>query len=191
MVVEREWREASDMPQSTVTLAAIVIVAAVLRFHGIGAGIPYAIGVDEPQIVNRAVIMMKTGDFNPHFFDYPTLYIYAQLVVAALRFMTGAMSGHWGSLGDVSSAEFFLWARAMSAAIGTLTVLLVHQIGARWGTRPALLAAGLMAVMPLHVRESHYALTDVPLTFFVTLTMLCTLRLHEQPRVPRVIAAGV
>ena len=32
----------------------------------------------------------------------------------------------------------------------------------RWGARHAALAAGLMAVMPLHVRESHYVLTDVP-----------------------------
>jgi 4-amino-4-deoxy-L-arabinose transferase-like glycosyltransferase len=189
-MVEREWREASDMRRATVTLAAILIVAAALRFPGLGSGIPYGIGVDEPQIVNRAVIMMKTGDFNPHFFDYPTLYIYLQLVVATLRFMTGAMSGLWGSLGDVSSSEFFLWARALSAAIGTLTVLLVYQIGARWGTRPALLAAGFMAVMPLHVRESHYALTDVPLTFFVTLTFLLALRLHEQPRLASVVVAG-
>jgi 4-amino-4-deoxy-L-arabinose transferase-like glycosyltransferase len=190
MVVEREWREASDMRRSTVSLAAILIVAAVLRFLALGSGIPYAIGVDEPQIVNRAVIMMRTGDFNPHFFDYPTLYIYVQLVVAAARFMTGAMSGQWASLGQVSSADFFLWARVVSASIGTLTVLLVHQVGMRWGTRPALLAAGLMAVMPLHVRESHYALTDVPLTFFVTLTFLLTLRAHEQPHARAFVLAG-
>ena len=181
-MVEREWREASDMRRSTVSLAAILIVAAVLRFLALGSGIPHAIGVDEPQIVNRAIIMMRTGDFNPHFFDYPTLYIYVQLMVATLRFMSGAMSGEWGSLAQVSTADFFLWGRAVTAALGTLTVLLVHRIGARWGTRPALLAAGLMAVMPLHVRESHYVLTDVPLTFFVTLTFLLSLRVHEQPR---------
>jgi 4-amino-4-deoxy-L-arabinose transferase-like glycosyltransferase len=29
-----------------------------------------------------------------------------------------------------------------------------------------------MAVMPLHVRESHFVLTDVPATFFVCLTLL-------------------
>ena len=39
-----------------------------------------------------------------------------------------------------------------------------------------------MAVMPLHVRESHYVLTDVPLTFFVTLTLLLTLRAAERER---------
>ncbi len=61
-------------------------------------------------------------------------------------------------------------------------MLLVYRIGMRWGARHAALAAGLMAVMPLHVRESHYVLTDVPVTFFVTLTLLLTLAAHERER---------
>ena len=187
MVIEREWREASDMRRSTLSIAAILVVAAALRFFGLEAGIPYAVGVDEPQILNRAVIMMKTGDFNPHFYDYPTLYIYLQLIVAITRFILGAMAGEWHSLAQVSTADFFLWGRAVTAAIGTATVLLVYLIGLRWGTRPALLGAGLMAVMPLHVRESHFVLTDVPLTFFVTLAFLAALRAHERPH-PRAFA---
>ena len=177
---EREWREASDMRQSTLSAAAVVAVGAGLRFYALGAGVPYAIGVDEPQIVDRAVGMMRSGSYNPHFFDYPTLYIYVQLAVAVLRFMVGAMSGRWDSLADVGSADFFLWGRAATATLGTATVLLVYMIGLRWGTRPALLAAGLMAVLPLHVRESHFVLTDVPVTFFVTLTFLLALRAHER-----------
>jgi 4-amino-4-deoxy-L-arabinose transferase-like glycosyltransferase len=34
--------------------------------------------------------------------------------------------------------------------------------------------------MPLHVRESHYVLTDVPATFLVMLTLLLSLRAHER-----------
>ena len=189
-MIEREWREASDMRRSTLSLAAILAVAATLRFVGLGSGIPYAIGVDEPQIVNRAVIMMRTGDFNPHFFDYPALYIYVQLAVAVLRFMVGAMNGEWQALDQVTTADFFVWGRAVTATLGTATVLLVHQIGLRWGTRPALLAAGVMAVSPLHVRESHYILTDVPTTFFVTLACLMALRAHEQERASAFAWAG-
>jgi 4-amino-4-deoxy-L-arabinose transferase-like glycosyltransferase len=178
------------MRRATVSLAAILAVAAGLRFFGIGAGIPYAIGVDEPEIVHRAVGMMRSGDFNPRFFDYPTLYVYVQLATACARFLAGAMSGKWHALADVSYADFYVWGRAVTAAFGTLTVLLVYLTGLRWGTRPALLAAGLMAVMPLHVRESHYVLTDVPMTFFVALTMLLALRAHEQPRAGTFAAAG-
>ena len=69
-------------------------------------------------------------------------------------------------------------------------MLLVYRIGMRWGARHAALAAGLMAVMPLHVRESHYVLTDVPVTFFVTLTLLLTLAAHERERAASFAWAG-
>ena len=170
------------MRQSMITLVIILALAALLRFVGIGSGIPFNIGVDEPEIMDRAVRMMKTGDFNPHFFDYPGLYFYAQLGVACLRFLVGATTGQWTSLDQVHSADFYLWGRALTALLGTLTVVLVYLAGMRWGTRSAALAAGLMAVMPLHVRESHYVLTDVPATFFVALTLLLTLRAHERER---------
>jgi 4-amino-4-deoxy-L-arabinose transferase-like glycosyltransferase len=189
-VIEREWREASDMRRSTISLTAVLFVAAVLRYVGLGAGIPYAIGVDEPEIVNWSVGMMRSGSLNPHFYHYPAFYIYLQLVVACVRFIFGALAGHWSSLAQVSSADFYLWGRALTAAFGTATVLLVYLTGLRWGTRPALLGAGLLAVLPLHVRDSHYVLTDVPQTFFVTLTFLLSLRAHEASRARAFAVAG-
>jgi 4-amino-4-deoxy-L-arabinose transferase-like glycosyltransferase len=190
-VTEREWREASDMRKSTLSLAAILAVAAILRFHGLGTGIPFAVSVDEPEIVDRAVAMMRTGDFNPRFYDYPGLYIYLQLAVSVVRFIAGAIGGEWQSLNQVTSADFFVWGRGLTAAIGTVTVLLVYLAGLRWGTRTALLAAGFMAVIPLHVRESHFVLTDVPVTAFVALTLVLSLRAHEQPRAAAFALAGV
>ncbi|MGH9370204.1 MAG: hypothetical protein ACRD15_01590, partial [Vicinamibacterales bacterium] len=136
-MIEREWREASDMRRATVSLAAILIIAAALRFFALGAGVPFAVGVDEPQILHRSVIMMRTGDFNPRFFDYPGLYIYVQLATATARFMWGARAGEWHSLNEVTTDDFYLWGRAVTAALGTLTVWLVYLIGLRWGTRPA------------------------------------------------------
>ncbi len=179
-MIEREWREASDLRTSRFALAAVLIAAAVLRFWALGRGIPYAVQVDEPEIVERAVNMMRSGSLHPHFFDYPSLYIYVQLVVACARFIAGAISGQWASLGEAAGGAFYLWGRAVTAALGVVTVLLVYQIGARWGARHALLAAGLMAVLPLHVRYSHYVLTDTPLTLFITLTLLLSLSAHER-----------
>ena len=179
-MIEREWREASDLRTSRFALAAVLIAAAVLRFWAIGSGIPYAVQVDEPEIVERALNMMRSGSLHPHFFDYPSLYIYVQLVVACVRFLAGAISGEWASLADATGGAFYLWGRAITAALGVVTVLLVYQIGARWGARHALLAAGLMAVLPLHVRYSHFVLTDTPLTLFITLTLLLSLVAHER-----------
>ena len=139
--------------------------------------------------MDRVVQMMRTGDFNPHFFDYPGL-----LLPAAGR-RRPPLPG-WRDPRPVERArpgghgDFYLWGRAVTAIFGTLTVLLVHRIGMRWGARHAALAAGLMAVMPLHVRESHYVLTDVPVTFFVTLTLLLTLSAHERERAASFAWAG-
>jgi hypothetical protein len=83
-VVEREWREARDLRTSRLALSLVLIAAAVLRFWALGRGIPYAVQVDEPEIVERAVGMMRSGSLHPHFFDYPALYIYLQLSVAVV-----------------------------------------------------------------------------------------------------------
>jgi 4-amino-4-deoxy-L-arabinose transferase-like glycosyltransferase len=124
--------------------------------------------------------MIKTGDFNPHFFDYPSLYMYVQAVVAVFRFAVGAMQGMWSGLAQAPTEEFYVWGRAVTATLGTATVWIVYRAGMRWGGRTALLAAVMIAVMPLHVRESHYVLTDVPATFLVMLTLLLSLRAHER-----------
>jgi 4-amino-4-deoxy-L-arabinose transferase-like glycosyltransferase len=168
------------MRPSVVGLAMVLAVAAVLRFWALGSGIPFAVGAGEPEIMTRVVRMMQTGDFNPHSFGCPALYIYVQLAVACVHFVLGVGSGAFGSLAGISDANLYLWARAVTALLGTATVYVVYVTGTRWGARHALLAASLMAVMPYHVRESHYVLTDVPMAFLTTLSFLFTLRALEK-----------
>lgn len=189
-IAKREWRESADQHPSPAGLALALVAAALLRFWALPHGIPFSVQVDEPEVMERAVRMMKTGDFNPHFFDYPTLYMYVEACVSVLRFLVGAMRGKWSSLALAPSADFYLWGRAVTATLGTATVFLVYRAGMRWGARTALLGAVLLAVMPLHVRESHYVLTDVPMTFFVTLTFLLSLRAHERATLSAFAAAG-
>ena len=97
-VIDREWREAADLRPSRVGLALALAAAALLRFWTLGHGVPYMLGVDEPDVMDRAVRMVQTGDFNPHFFDYPSLYMYVQAVVVVARFLLGAVRGEWSSL---------------------------------------------------------------------------------------------
>ena len=134
--------------------------------------------------------MMKAGTLNPHFFDYGQLVIYIQFFVSVVRFIVGSVTGAWDSLAHVTSDSFYLWGRAVTASFGVATVFVVFRIGLRWGARHALLAAALMALMPLHVRYSHYVLTDIPLTFFVAMTMLMSLSAHERPVTRAFVWAG-
>jgi 4-amino-4-deoxy-L-arabinose transferase-like glycosyltransferase len=186
----RKWREPADQHPSRLGLALALIAAALLRFWALPHGIPFSLQVDEPEVMERAIRMMKTGNFNPEFFDYPSLYMYVEAVVSVCRFLVGAMRGEFAALAQASSAHFYLWGRAVTATLGTATVFVIYRAGMRWGARTALLGAVLLAVMPLHVRESHYVLTDVPVTFFVTLTFLLSLRAHERSTVRAFAIAG-
>ena len=117
------------MRVSTANLAVVLLTAAVLRFWGLGHDIPHAIGADESEIVTRVVTMMKTGDFNPHFFDHPGLIFYVHLAVAIARFAAGAVAGHWTSLDQVGPADFSGHAASLPCSASPLC-----SCSTRWGS---------------------------------------------------------
>ena len=174
-----------------VAAAAIVVAAAALRLWNIDSGIPHNVGQDEPHIMERVVRMMKTGDFNPHFFDWPSLTFYLNLIVSIGTFLFGAMRGAWSHLDQITADQLYLAGRQFTALVGTATVALTFAAGRRWGPGVALFAAAFMAVMPNHVRESHYVLTDVPTAFFTTLALLLALRATERGTTWSIAAAGL
>src|SRR5262245_12057996 len=143
--------------------------------------------------MNRAVAMMKSGDFNPHFFDYGGLTIYFHVAIASVRFAVGTLSAApgYGSLDGVWEGSFYLWARGATAIIGTLIVYIVYRVGLRWGVGVGLIAALFAAIHPNLVREAHLALTDTPLTFFVALTMLIAVIAAEDGRLRWFALAGM
>jgi hypothetical protein len=153
-------------------VAGILLLGALLRLSEIDNGLPYVVGVDEPEILERAVRMMKTAEFNPRFYDYPGFTFYFHTAIASARFLTGAMAGRWTSLDDVWPGDFYLWSRIATAVLSVLTIFIVYRTALRWGEAVALMAALAMAVHPQLVREAHFALTDTPLTFFVAISLL-------------------
>lgn len=172
-------------------LLLMLLTGGVLRFTALGHGIPFAPGIDEPEIMERAVRMMRTGDFHPRFFDYPGLYIYLQMIVACVRFIAGSIDGLWSHLDQASTGDFYLWGRAVTATLGTATIAIVYFAARRISPLAGLFAAALFAVQSLHVRESHFVLTDVPMTFFVALTMLLSLRAGGTPSFRAFAYAGM
>ncbi|HEY3885190.1 MAG TPA: glycosyltransferase family 39 protein, partial [Vicinamibacterales bacterium] len=175
----------------TLLLLAIVAVAAAARLWNLGTGVPFAVGIDEPQVVDRALRILKTGDWNTHLFDYPTLAIYLHAIAAAARFLWGAVRGEWTSLDGFRIRAVYTTARLLTAATGVATVWLTYRLGARLGRRDVgLLAAAQMAVQPSHVRESHFALTDVPAAALTTAAVLLAVRAADRRTVRAYAAAG-
>jgi 4-amino-4-deoxy-L-arabinose transferase-like glycosyltransferase len=158
-------------------LALILGVAAAARLWFLHAGIPHAVGIDEPQVVDRALGILRTGVWNPHIFDYPTLVIYLNAMVDIVRFLWGALNGEWASLDGFPIAAVYTAGRFVTAMIGVATVWLIYRLGAELSSRRvALLAAAQLAVRPLHVRESHFILTDTPMTALTTLAVWLSVR---------------
>jgi 4-amino-4-deoxy-L-arabinose transferase-like glycosyltransferase len=158
-------------------LALILAAAAAARLWYLSAGIPHAVGIDEPQIVDRALRILRTGDWNPHIFDYPTLVVYFYAMVDIVRFLWGALKGEWASLDGFTIPAVYTAGRFVAAMIGVATVWLTYRLGTELSSRRvALLAAAQLAVRPIHVRESHFILTDVPMAALTTLAVWLSVR---------------
>ena len=100
------------------------------------------------------------GVLNPHFADWPHLYFYVAAAWLAPFRLIGLVT---------DQASGYLGVRILDALIGTATVALAYEFGRRaYGWLPGVFAAAGVAVAFLHVRDSHFALLDVPLTLACT-----------------------
>ena len=179
-------------------LIAFVALGLAARLWGLKFGLPVVYARPDELLLIGVVVGFFRGDPNPHFFEYPTLYLYALAGVYCLFYARWMLAG-WvrDSAGfaasfKVSFVPFFLAARATAAVLGSATVALVHAIARPlFGASAGLLAALFMAVAFLHVRDSHYATTDVPMVFFVAAAMLAIVRVHCYRRAFDARLAGV
>src|SRR5262245_57796434 len=185
-------------------LIAILALAAGLRVAGLGVGLcPSRAGPvlhplarpDEQYLWNLG-LGIYAGDPNPHFFLHPTLLPTA-LALADAAYVAAASL----ALGSRDAVErellrdprALVWIdRGLVAAIGVGTVLLVHRLAGRaFGPAAGLAAALFLAVAPLHVRDSHFGVTDVPLAAFVCLALLAALRVESRGSARDYALAGI
>ena len=164
-------------------LLAILALAAGVRFRGIAFGLPDVDARPDETTVMNLAIGFFTGDLNPHFFNYPTLYPYCLFGLYACYYVWGTLRGEFASLSDLAAryasdpTRFFLLDRALSALAGTATVYVVYRIGSQLaGRRTGLIAAFFLALAHLHVRDSHFGVTDVAATLLITCSVLFILR---------------
>ncbi len=171
--------------KSQVALLVILALALALRVIGINFGLPHTYHPDEGALIMPALRILQTGDLNPHRFDYGSAYIYTLSGFYIPYFLTGVKAGLFSTIQDVPVIEdyasitrypfpsVFLAARLLNAVLGTLTVLTTYVLTRRvLGLKHALVAALLLAVAPLHVRQSHFATTDTPMILAVLISLL-------------------
>jgi hypothetical protein len=152
---------------------------------------------DEEALVPRFVTF-DAGDPNPHWFMYPTLSLYLTYAWLKGMLLGGHALGVWTGPTDVATLAqadpraLYLTARLLSALVGTATIAATYRLARLLGGRAAgLVAALLVTVSFLHVRESHFFKPDAILSFFVTVALIgCTL-LQRRGTVGAALLAGV
>jgi len=170
---------------------AIMALALALRLWGLGFGLPYLYHPDEPFNVRVVQNMVKTGDLNPHFFTYPTLFYYIQALAYGAYSLVGAVRSPADTpsfvqlgfgTGMTPLPGAWLLGRAVSTALGTASVGLVYLIGRRLADRRAVgLAAALwMAVSPMNVSNSRLITPDMLLVFTILLALLAIVQVYRR-----------
>jgi Glycosyltransferase family 87 len=140
-----------------VALAAVLAGAAALRIPGLENGLPYAtlLNPDEQSIVPRAWHMVHGGGPDPHWFDYPTFVLYLFAPFQA-----------WQDRPSVLTARILIVLLAVGAVAAS------WWLGKRaYGPLAGTVAAAIVAVETTHVLYSHMAVTDVPLTLGVAVSL--------------------
>jgi 4-amino-4-deoxy-L-arabinose transferase-like glycosyltransferase len=170
-------------------LAAIVAVAALVRFWAIGFGLPYTNARPDETIIIDVAFSFMRGNFHPAFFDYPWLYMWTLAGLYLLYYAWGRTVGWFTSISDLLAswrvhwAPFFYIPRMLSAVAGTLTVPVVFRIARTlWDQSTAVVAALFMALAFIHVRDSHFGSTDVSMTLLMMVSISCLMQGHLSKR---------
>ena len=182
-------------------LGAIVLLAAVLRIWGIEYGLPHPLTrPDEERITDKALRMLSDQTLGPGEFVYPSLQKYLCMAALEAHFAFLRLSGRCPTRGDfiewvtvVHPRLYYRTCRLVSVLTGVATVPLVFALGRRLSgqRRVGLVAALLLAVCYLHVRDSHFATVDVTMTFFTTLCVFLALEAARTGRTAAFAAAGL
>ncbi len=181
----------------SVGMPVVVLLAAGLRLWSIDFGLPLVTHPDEPLIFDAADRMISGRTLNPGWFRYPAFIIDIQ---AAILTVVYALDKAIGLSPDTIRSLGYGAGRVVMAGFGIATVALTGLLGRRL-TRTALstteprraealasvaglVAAAMLAVSFIHVKDSHYLKPDIPTGFFTALTLWFTLVGWENARKP-------
>jgi hypothetical protein len=153
-------------------LGMALLFGAILRFSGVNWGMPDRVDLhpDERMYVIEPALKIAPGALDPGFLNYPNF----------IHYSIAAVLGVLRSFGlETTTPLAHQVGRSILAGYGTLTIGLAWLLAGRLGARRKgqALAAVWVAILPLHVWESHIAVTDVMMTFWIMAVLLGALRI--------------
>jgi hypothetical protein len=154
---------------SLVLASLVAIVAGILRFTSLDAGLRHEPHEDERVFVTEVEWMIRRQDWVPRYFEYPGLLFWILRVVFMLTSPEGP--------------DAYLVARSVVAFFSCLSVLGVTFLGCVWFSRPAGVLAGLLlAFSPVAVHTAHMVRPDAVVHVLILASLACAVPLSGRPR---------
>ncbi|MFI5253650.1 MAG: glycosyltransferase family 39 protein [Bacteroidota bacterium] len=183
-----------------VLLILILSAAGILRLWQMSWGLP---DLYEEAIPYRAAYDFWNWDgkgitLNPDYFTYPAFTFYLNYIAQGLTFLIGYILrvypdfATFQQINQDNYSTFVVIGRIITIAFDMGTVYVVYLLGKSlldW--RAGLVAAIIIALNPLHIKESNLVNVDTPLTFFAILTAYFIYRASVTPEKRWYIWAGI
>ena len=87
-------------------MLVIVGFGLIIRASLINNSFPYVVNGDEPHVTVPALKILQTGDFNPHFFRYPSLPIYLTTAGFSIGFLISRTRADLFSTEGIGSVDY-------------------------------------------------------------------------------------
>jgi Dolichyl-phosphate-mannose-protein mannosyltransferase len=192
-------------------LVGIFFLALSLRLAGLNWGIPtydaktaeaapglrVSFHMDEDNFLwNLTRVRPEAMDFYVPDFHWGTLQYYLIEVALLISETVGIVSKPWReSFLNFQPDEYgrvFMAGRAVSAALGSCSIFLAYGIGRKLDNEQAgVWAALILALLPLHVVNSHYLTSDITMVFFLLLAFYGLLSSFDRPQRGNYFLTGV
>ena len=187
-------------------LGAILLAALSIRLWGVNYDLPYIYHPDEPIYINISQNIFKTGDLNPRFFNYPSLFFYINALAYIPYYLFGKLIGVFETpnniLGPISIAmgvveaqmpTAVLLGRMVTISFGVATVGLTYAIGKQITGKMAVggLASFMVALAPISVYHSRLITPDTFVTFFALAAFGASVLIYQQGKTWQYVLAGI
>lgn len=157
-------------------LLSVILLGAALRIYHIGFGLPYVTHPDEGRYLPTAISMLSHLDFNPKYFENPPFLSYIYTFATCLYFIIWKILSlflklpHFKELWENDPTTFYILARGINVVFGVGTCLVTYRIAKKiFNETIGVISCALLSLCFLHIKDSHYAVNDVPSVFFMLL----------------------
>ncbi len=192
--------------RESMLIVIILLIALSVRVWGINYDLPYIYHPDEPGYVAISQNIFKTGDLNPHFFNYPSLFFYINSFAYIPYYLFGKFLGVFTTRSDIllpislvmgvtrsPMPTSVLLGRIVTVIFGVGAVGLTFIIGRQLTGKTAvgLFASLMVAVSPTNVSHSRFITPDTFVVFFAAASFLATVLVYQQGKTWHYILAGI